>query len=68
MDTSSEEHRHRCEVRAVLAWRVQHGQEWAQDWLDGVAARRGAAAAQRLREDCRAQWAKGNRGEPGDWR
>jgi hypothetical protein len=64
----AEEHRHRCEVRQVLAWRVQFGPEWVKDWLDGVGKKRGPAAADRLRNDCRTQWAAGNRGEPGDWR
>ena len=63
-----EEHRHRCEVRQVLAWRVQHGLEWVKEWLDGVAKKRGQAAADRLRADCRTQWAAGNRGEWSDWR
>jgi hypothetical protein len=65
---ASEDHRHRCEVRQVLAWRVQHGLEWVRQWLAGVDAKRGADAAARLRADCREQWAAGNRGAPGDWR
>lgn len=64
----AEDDRHRCEVRQVLAWRVQHGLEWVRAWLDGVQQKRGADAAARLRADCREQWANGNRGEGGDWR
>lgn len=62
----------------MLRWRVTEGGDWVRDWLygtvvdgkrvRGVADCRGKAAADRLREDCRDQWAKGNRGEPGDWR
>jgi hypothetical protein len=63
-----EEHRHRAEVRQVLAWRVQHGLEWVRAWLDGVQQKRGADAAARLRSDCREQWQHGNRGAHGDWR
>lgn len=76
---ATEQHRHRCEVRAVLRWRVTEGGEWVQRWLygytddggrkvKGVAQTRGQAAADRLRDDCRDQWAKGNRGAAGDWR
>ncbi len=60
--------RHRCEVRQVLAWRVQHGLQWVRDWLAGVEAKRGRDAAEQLRSDCREQWAAGNRGDHGDWR
>ena len=51
-----------------LAWRVQHGLQWVRDWLAGVEAKRGRDAAERLRTDCREQWAAGNRGDAGDWR
>jgi hypothetical protein len=60
--------RHRCEVRQVLAWRVQHGLQWVREWLAGVGKARGEPAAKRLRDACREQWAAGNRGDPGDWR
>ena len=76
---ATEQHRHRCEVRAVLRWRVSEGSAWVASWLaggtdangravKGVAQIRGQAAADRLRADCAEQWAKGNRGAPGDWR
>lgn len=71
--------RHRCEVRQVLAWRIQRGLDWVRAWLDGgtivngrptpsIEQARGVEAAKRLRDDCRTQWAAGNRGAPGDWR
>lgn len=65
-------------MRAVLRWRSIEGREWVHSWLygqhgprgfePGVAQRRGQAAADRLRDDARLQWERGNRGEPGDWR
>lgn len=61
-------HRHRCEVRQVLRWTVQHDFGWARAWLLRVSERRGAAAADRLREDARRQWLLGNRGAVGVWR
>jgi hypothetical protein len=61
-------HRHRCETRQLLRWTVEHGPDWARGWLAGVAQKRGAAAADRLREDGRRQWSLGNRGARGDWR
>lgn len=60
-----EEHRHRCEVRAVLKWRVERGSAWVHAWLERAEKVRPVA---RLRRDCAEQWAKGNRGEWGDWR
>lgn len=74
----SEQHRHRCEVRQVLAWRVEHGIEWVKAWLDGTVVDgkrqrgavdyRGKEATDRLRNDAREQWQRGNRGAHGDWR
>jgi hypothetical protein len=74
-----EQHRHRCEVRALLRWRVVEGSEWVRRWLfgytddegkrvRGVAQARGKAAAERIHRDAAEQWAKGSRGQPGDWR
>jgi hypothetical protein len=63
-----EEHRHRCEVRQVLAWRVEHGLRYALDYVAAVGKARGESAAQQLRDACREQWAAGNRGASGDWR
>lgn len=62
------QHRHRCEVRQLLLWRVQHGREWVREWLQRVERGRGAGAAERLRSDAALQWGRGNRGDRGDWR
>jgi RNase P protein component len=62
-----EEHRHRCEVRQVLAWRTEDRGK-AMDYLARVRQKRGDQAADRLEKDCRTQWERGNRGERGDWR
>lgn len=77
--TYSEQHRHRCEVRQVLLWRIERGSAWARKWISGgigsdgkpvrgVRQVRGDKAAERLMADCVQQWDLGNRGEPGDWR
>jgi hypothetical protein len=65
---SSEEHRHRSEVRYWIGRRVENGKEWLRGTLEDIERRRGRAAANRLRYDIAAEWAAGNRGEPGDWR
>ena len=62
------EHRHRCEVRQLLRWRVRSGRDWVLVWLSGVAAKRGPAAAERLRDDAARQWEHGSRGADWDWR
>jgi len=67
IDTSSEEWRHQCEVRYVLRLRVR-SQAGAYDFLEKVKEKRGLNAYNRLKNDCADQWAKGNRGEHGDWR
>lgn len=67
-DTYSEDYRHQCEVRWVLRLRVREGVRRAREYLEGVGKQRGVAAAQRLRQDCRAQWEAGNRGKHPDWR
>lgn len=63
-----EPHRHRCEVRQVLRWRVLHGLAWVREWIQGVASKRGPEAAEALRSDASQQWAGGNRGAFADWR
>lgn len=60
-----EQHRHRCEVRQLLRWRVQHGRDWVREWLAAAARRRDT---QQLRSDATEQWARGSRGQHGDWR
>lgn len=62
-----EEERHRCEVRQVLRWRAQDRNK-AVEYLSKVRDRRGDSSANRLTEDCRTQWERGNRGIEGDWR
>lgn len=67
-----EERRHVCEVREWLKRRAamgpQEGKPWLSKVLQDIAKKRGAAAAERLRNDIGSQWKAGNRGEPGDWR
>ena len=66
-DTNSEEYRHQCEVRAVLAWRAAD-RDSALKYLSVVRQKRGNQAADQLEVDCKQQWALGNRGKKGDWR
>ena len=74
----SEEHRHRCEVRQLLRWRTERGRAWVHDFINGakdergrqvkgIRQQRGDAAADRILEDCRRQYERGNRGEAGAW-
>ncbi len=67
IDTNSEEYRHQCEVRYVLQWRTAD-RNVAMNYISDVRRKRGDAAADRLEEDCKDQWSKGNRGAKGDWR
>ncbi len=57
------EHRHKCEVRQVLAWRTEDRGK-ALEYLSKVKD----ARRERLEKDCRAEWERGNRGKWGDWR
>ena len=59
----NEIHRYRCEVRYICALGDQ-----APAFLAEVAKRRGLDAADKLRADARDQYARGCRGEYGDWR
>ena len=61
------EHRHQCEVRQVLAWRAED-RDKAMKYLALVRQKRGDVVATKLEQDCKDQWAKGNRGEKDDWR
>lgn len=65
---TDDSHRHRCEVRQIIAWRVQRGRAWAQEHLAGVEKIRGKAERARLEAAIVEQWRLGNRGKPGDWR
>jgi hypothetical protein len=62
----SEDHRSRCEVRAILAMRAAGGRRHA-DYLELVEKRRGADIAHALRGHCIEQWNRGNRGDWGVW-
>jgi hypothetical protein len=67
-----EEQRHQCETRDWIRRRAQkdpqRGREWLGDVLRDIEKRRGREAAERLKRDISEQWARGNRGAPGDWR
>lgn len=65
LPTYTRDHFYKCLVRAVLKWRVERGSAWVHAWLERAEKVRPVA---RLRRDCAEQWAKGNRGEWGDWR
>lgn len=61
-EAQADEYRHRCEVRWLCA-----NQERGREYLRTVAVKRGAQAAQRLRDDALEQWQRGNRGKAGEW-
>jgi len=63
---SSEEYRHQCEVRQVLRWRVE-SRDKAVGYLSLVRKLRNQGA-ENLECDVKDQWAKGNRGDKGEWR
>jgi hypothetical protein len=67
IDTESEEYRHRCEVWAVIRWRAQDRNK-SSEYLQLVRKMRGNNAADKLENDCKEQWQRGNRGLKGDWR
>lgn len=62
-----EDHRHQCEVRQVLRWRSEDRNK-VIEYLTRVRKARGDVVADKLANDCKEQWAKGNRGIKGDWR
>lgn len=68
IDPELEEHRHRCEVRQLIAWRVKHGRIWLREHLAGIEKVRGKPARASLEADILQQWGLGNRGAWGDWR
>jgi hypothetical protein len=65
--TWTEEYRHQCEVRTVIRWR-REDRSRALNYLEEVKKKRGKEAGERLENDVRDQWIKGNRGQEGDWR
>jgi hypothetical protein len=54
VDSNSEEHRHECEARAIAQLRTLADR---RAHLEGIEAKRGKAAADRLRETIKALWA-----------
>jgi hypothetical protein len=67
IDTYSEEHRRRCEVRFALQLN-EASRSRATAFLADVAKKRGQSAAKKLEAECKQQYDRGNRGAPGDWR
>ena len=65
MTDTSEQHRHRCEVRFLIRAARERGREWVRQYLDSkpVAGRR-----ERLRADLNEQIKRGNRGQEGEWK
>lgn len=53
VDSSSEEHRHECEARAILCLRTLGDR---RIFLEGIEARRGKPAADLLRATMKALW------------
>jgi hypothetical protein len=60
---NTEQHRHRCEVRHLLAMCDKRGVNWLKAYYAGWKRWDG-----KLCDDTRAQWSAGNRGAFGDWR
>ena len=60
-------HRHQCEVREWIKRRTTRHSSWLKQQLVDIEKKRGAVAANRLRNDIADQWKKGNRGEYGTW-
>ena len=63
---TEEDLRHKAEVRQVLKWRVESRSK-AVEYLALVRKKRGDSKANLLEKDCKDQWAKGSKGEPGVW-
>lgn len=71
----ADEHRHRCLVREVISMRLKN-RDSAYRWLNGYVDELGRRKKgwnelhpnSRLEEDVRDQWAKGNRGNTGEWK
>lgn len=63
MKAMSETHEHliHCAVRQLLRWRAQGNRK-------AIAAMQGKRLYETLKPLAEEQWAKGNRGERGDWR
>jgi hypothetical protein len=63
-----EEHRHQCFIRWILNLQATEGKKAGAAFLARLEKRHGQEYADRIRKDCRDQWAKGNRGQKDDWR
>ena len=61
---STEEHRHRCEVRWLIRAAQEKGRAWVRAYLDHKAV---AERRERLRADLNEQIKRGNSGEHGEW-
>lgn len=66
IDTWSEEHRHRCEVRYVLRLTAKAPKK-ATEYMNLVEDK-SPERWKKLKRDCRQQWDRGNKGEGGEWR
>jgi hypothetical protein len=66
MDTRSEEYRHRCEVRHLIAERIRRGPD-GKVWLQGYLVKLHQPRRQNLERDIRQQWSAGNKGQRGMW-
>lgn len=68
LDRRSESFRHQCEVRWLLTKidKAKDKRKACIDYIVLVRAARGDQAADRILDDTRIQWARGNRGN--DWR
>jgi hypothetical protein len=65
VDTYSEEYRHQCEVRTLIAARVLHGKDWLRRYLNNP--KLNEERRRKLMIDITYQWQSGNRGEEGLW-
>lgn len=63
MPDNSEQHRHRCEVRHLLARAHREGDHWLEQYVHGWKRWKGSA----LQKDFWAQRKRGNKGSAGEW-
>lgn len=62
-----EDHRFKCEVRDTLRKFHKGGRKALELYIALVEQKRGSEAAARLRNTCREQYKKGNKGDAGVW-
>jgi hypothetical protein len=66
--TWTEEYRHQCEVRHLIAERIILGEGIGKNWLRGYLDKPAVKARkEKLKKDILEQWGKGNRGQKGMW-